>query len=45
VQKEYLESSFAEMKHRFGTIERYFADGLGIDDGAQRRLRDVFTDA
>jgi protein-tyrosine phosphatase len=45
VQQEYLESSFAEMKDRFGTIERYFADGLGIDDGAQRRLRDVFTDA
>ena len=45
VRREYLEASFAELDARFGTIERYFADGLEIDDGAQAGLRAVFTDA
>jgi protein-tyrosine phosphatase len=45
VREEYLDASFTEMRDRFGTIERYFADGLGIDDGAQRRLRGIFADA
>ena len=44
VQASYLEASFAEMRDRFGTIEGYFADGLGIDAAAQAALRAAFLD-
>jgi len=39
VQASYLEASFAEMRDRFGSIEDYFADGLGIDHAGQEALR------
>lgn len=39
VQRSYLESAMAAMTEHFGTIENYFADGLGIDADAQERLR------
>jgi protein-tyrosine phosphatase len=39
VKREYLEGSFDEMRKRYGTIENYFADGLGIDTAGQRALR------
>ncbi len=42
VKKEYLEASFDEMKKRYGTIENYFADGLGIEADEQKKLRDLF---
>ena len=42
VKKEYLEASFDEMEERYGTIENYFADGLGIDAKGQQVLRDLF---
>jgi protein-tyrosine phosphatase len=42
VKKEYLEASFDEMEKRYGTIEKYFADGLGIDAEGQEALRDRF---
>jgi protein-tyrosine phosphatase len=42
VKKEYLEASFDEMEKRYGTIENYFADGLGIDAKGQQALRDLF---
>ncbi|MGD8266499.1 MAG: tyrosine-protein phosphatase, partial [Chromatiales bacterium] len=42
VKREYLEASFDEMEKRYGTIEKYFADGLGIDAEGQKRLRDLF---
>jgi protein-tyrosine phosphatase len=42
VRADYLEASFAEMHDRFGTIEGYFADGLGIDVVAQQALGDAF---
>jgi protein-tyrosine phosphatase len=42
VRADYLEASFAEMRDRFGTIEGYFADGLGIDPVGQDALREVF---
>ncbi|MYR07060.1 protein-tyrosine-phosphatase [Gordonia sp. SID5947] len=45
VQEAYLDAAFAELDHRFGTIENYFADGLGVDADAQAGLRERFLDA
>jgi protein-tyrosine phosphatase len=42
VQTSYLEASFEEMHGSFGTIEGYFADGLGIDAADQDELREAF---
>jgi protein-tyrosine phosphatase len=42
VKTAYLKSSFDEMNAKYGTIEAYFADGLGIDAAGQRALRDRF---
>jgi protein-tyrosine phosphatase len=39
VQTDYLDAALDEMRQRFGTIEGYFADGLGIDADAQAALR------
>ena len=42
VKPEYLEASFDEMNPRYGTIEKYFSEGLGIDTASQATLRDLF---
>ncbi len=42
VKPEYLAASFDEMHKRYGTIEAYFANGLGIDAAGQQALRDRF---
>lgn len=42
VKTEYLEASFDEMQTKFGTIENYFSDGLGIDAATQKALRDMY---
>jgi len=42
VKPEYLQASFDEMQKRYGTIEAYFAKGLGIDSAGQQALRDRF---
>lgn len=42
VKPEYLEASIDEMQKRYGTIEAYFAKGLGIDAAGQKALRDRF---
>jgi protein-tyrosine phosphatase len=42
VRKAYLDASFDEMRKLHGTIESYFADGLGIDAAGQQALRDMF---
>jgi protein-tyrosine phosphatase len=39
---EYLDTAFAEMHARHGTIEGYFSDGLGISPAQQQALRDRF---
>jgi protein-tyrosine phosphatase len=39
VQPDYLDAALDEMRQRFGTIEGYFADGLGIDASGQDELR------
>jgi len=43
VREQYLRAAVDETRRRFGTIEGYFADGLGLDADVQRRLRDAFT--
>lgn len=42
VKKEYLEASFDEMEKQYGTIDKYFADGLGIDEDQQEVLKNLF---
>jgi protein-tyrosine phosphatase len=42
VKTEYLQSSFDEVKTQYGSIERYFEKGLGIDKAGQQQLRDRF---
>ncbi len=42
VKSEYLDASFDEMHKQYGTIEKYFAEGLGIDGAGQKALRDMF---
>ena len=42
VKSEYLEASFGEMRKRYGTIEGYFSEGLGIGPGEQKALRDLY---
>ena len=44
VRPEYLESALDEMHRSFGTIERYFADGLRLDEETLRALRATFLD-
>jgi protein-tyrosine phosphatase len=44
VKKEYLESSFDELQKRYGTIESYFAEGLGIDAAGQAALRHLYLE-
>jgi protein-tyrosine phosphatase len=44
VRPEYLEAALDEMRRSFATIERYFADGLGLGDGTLRALRAAFLD-
>jgi protein-tyrosine phosphatase len=42
VKNEYLDAAFDEMRTKYGTIEEYFTDGLGIDAAGQRALRDLY---
>jgi protein-tyrosine phosphatase len=43
VDPDYLRAALDEMKQRFGSIEAYFGDGLGIDTDAQHGLRDTLV--
>ena len=43
VKPEYLEASFDEMHKRYGTIQRYFSEGLGIDASGQKALRKLYV--
>jgi protein-tyrosine phosphatase len=42
VKKEYLDAAFDEMHKKYGSIEGYFSEGLGIDAGQQKALRDLY---
>ena len=44
VRAAYLDTALHEMRSRFGSIEGYFAGGLGIDDAGQRALRAAFVE-
>jgi protein-tyrosine phosphatase len=39
VKKEYLDAAFVEMQTRYGSIENYFSEGLGIDTAQQQAIR------
>ena len=41
---EYLEASLDEVRHRYGDIEGYFRDGLGIGPDTQAVIRDALLD-
>jgi protein-tyrosine phosphatase len=43
VDPEYLELAIATATQRYGSIPGYFAEALGIDAGAQRRLRELLV--
>jgi protein-tyrosine phosphatase len=42
VKREYLQAAFDQMYQRYGTIEKYFSEGLKINSIQQRRLRDMY---
>ena len=42
VKADYLEAAFDEMQQQYGTIEQYFAEGLGIDAAGQQALRAIY---
>jgi protein-tyrosine phosphatase len=44
VRPEYLDAAFDEVDRAFGTIERYFEHGLGIDGATQDTLRAVLLE-
>lgn len=44
VREEYLDTALDVMRCRFGGIEGYFADGLGIDATAQQALHAAFVE-
>ncbi|EGD53844.1 tyrosine-protein phosphatase [Gordonia neofelifaecis] len=45
VRAEYLTAAFDEVEKVHGSLEAYFAEGLGIDAGAQQALRERFLEA
>jgi len=45
VRHEYLETALDEMRKRFGTIEGYFTEGLGLDAGVLQALRAAFIES
>lgn len=44
VERKYLEAAFDEVEQRFGGIDSYFADGLGIGSDEQDGLRLKYLD-
>jgi len=42
VKKEYLDAAFDEMQTKYGTIEKYFSEGLGIDAPQQKALQEMY---
>ena len=42
VKAEYLEAAFDEMLTKYGTIENYFSEALGIDATMQKDLRNLY---
>lgn len=44
VKAEYLSAALETVQREYGTIERYFADGLGLDDPTRQRLRETLLE-
>ena len=44
VKAEYLEVVFDEIHKKYGTIENYFSEALGIDAAEQKILRDIYLE-
>jgi protein-tyrosine phosphatase len=44
VRRDYLEASLLEMRERFGTVERYVAEGLELGDAGVAALREAFLE-
>ena len=44
VESSYLDSALDELRTRHGTIEAYFADGLGIGADGQEALRAILVE-
>lgn len=44
VKAGYLDTAFDELHSRYGSIERYFEDGLGVGPGTQEALRYAFLE-
>lgn len=44
VKAEYLNAAFEEMKRKYGTIENYFSEALGINETQQTNLRTLFIE-
>jgi len=42
VKNEYLDAAFDEMENGYGSIEKYFSEGLGIDAAQQKALRELY---
>jgi protein-tyrosine phosphatase len=42
VKKEYLDAAFEQMRKDYGTIEKYFSEGLGVDASQQQALRNIY---
>jgi len=42
VKKEYLDAALDEMESKYGSIEHYFSEGLGIDADQQIAIRDLY---
>jgi protein-tyrosine phosphatase len=38
VQKQYLDASFAEVKAKYGTFDKYLAKAIGVDTAAKAKL-------
>jgi hypothetical protein len=45
VDQAYLHAALEEMEERFGSIEGYFSQGLGIDEAGQEELRNTLTES
>lgn len=43
VDASYLQAGLDELEEHFGTVERYFAEGLGVDAAGQQELRALLT--
>lgn len=42
IKEEYLEASFDEMETKYGSIENYFSEALGINATTQKALRNIY---